>query len=150
MTQIRALIVRTARRVALVLTFTLVGLGCGLVIGSHGEQLAAAQHAAAAVSQAPHRVDLGLPVKVDAPAPAAVAAAPSGVGTDFGLMQIALPGGDWTQAQVTEVQAAADRVCEGLTAQVPVPDMVLTLTAQEGLTPGQAAAFVRAVSQTRC
>jgi hypothetical protein len=51
---------------------------------------------------------------------------------------------------VTEVQAAADRVCEGLTAQVPVPDMVLTLTAQEGLTPGQAAAFVRAVSQTRC
>jgi hypothetical protein len=147
MTQIRALIVRTAKRVALVLTFTLVGLGCGLVIGSHGEQLAAAQHAAAAQ---PHRVDLGLPVKVDAPAPAAVAAEPQGVGTDFGLMQIALPGGDWTQAQVTEVQAAADRVCEGLTAQVPVPDMVLTLTAQEGLTPGQAAAFVRAVSQTRC
>jgi hypothetical protein len=147
MTQIRALIVRTARRVALVLTFTLVGLGCGLVIGSHGEQLAAAQHAAAIQ---PHRVDLGLPVKVAAPAPAAVAAEPQGVGTDFGLMQIAMPGGDWTQAQVTEVQAAADRVCEGLTAQVPVPDMVLTLTAQEGLTPGQAAAFVRAVSQTRC
>jgi hypothetical protein len=120
MTQIRALIVRTARRVALVLTFTLVGLGCGLVIGSHGEQLAAAQHAAQ-----PHRVDLGLPVKVDAPAPAAVAAEPTGVGTDFGLMQIALPGGDWTQAQVTEVQAAADRAFHvgrvGAAAALPHP-----------------------------
>lgn len=67
------------------------------------------------------------------------------------LIAAALGSGvDFTQAQGLQVREAADRVCEGFTAQVPVTTMETTIAQEQGITPGQAHAFVIAAHDTLC
>lgn len=74
----------------------------------------------------------------------------SALGTDFGIVQLALGDADYTPEQVTEIIYAADRVCEGQTALVPVPVMVDSLVAEQGLDAVTAQAFVDMALATRC
>lgn len=95
-----------------------------------------------------HRID-AIPAAraVVAPAPAETIR----LGTDFGVVTLALGEGvDYTQDQVDEVLASADRVCEGRTAGVPHEVMAQTVAAQSGMAPRQAEAFVSLVLVTRC
>jgi len=76
---------------------------------------------------------------------------PSGLGTDFGLVTVALgEGTDFTQAQVDEILLAADRVCEGITAGVPVVVMADTLVQTQGIGDEAARDFVNLAATTRC
>jgi hypothetical protein len=53
-------------------------------------------------------------------------------------------------AEQSQVEAAADRVCEGVTGQVPVMGMADTLVEEQGMTDEQARAFVNEVAVQRC
>jgi hypothetical protein len=61
-----------------------------------------------------------------------------------------VPGTDLTLDQAREVVLAADRVCDGMTAGVPLMDMADTLTVDLGLTDTEAHAFVRSAAQVNC
>lgn len=75
----------------------------------------------------------------------------SGLGTDYGIVTLALgQGTDYTQTQVDEVLATADRVCEGLTSQVPVTVIEQTTAAQSGMDLPTAHDFVALVAAIRC
>lgn len=56
----------------------------------------------------------------------------------------------FTPAQLTELNYAADRVCEGLTANVPLMVLADTVSAEQGLTDEQAHDFVAEVALERC
>lgn len=106
-----------------------------------------ARHTAPAAPAAPaqlHRIDA-------IPAAQAQQEAPSGLGTDYGIVMLALgEGADYTPEQVAEVLASADRVCEGRTAGVPDEIMAQTVARQEGLDQARAQQFVALVGATRC
>lgn len=74
----------------------------------------------------------------------------SALGTDYGIVHLALGDADFTQAQVTEVLYAADRVCEGLTAEVPTPLLVQGIASESGMDKAVARDFVALVTATRC
>lgn len=60
------------------------------------------------------------------------------------------PGADLPADRVAELSLAADRTCEGLTAQVPVTVIEQTLTATEQLTVEEAHRFVEVAATVRC
>lgn len=59
-------------------------------------------------------------------------------------------GADVSAAQVTDIHLAADRVCEGFVAGVPVTTMEQVVAGEQGLTLGAAHAFVEAVHAVQC
>jgi hypothetical protein len=61
-----------------------------------------------------------------------------------------VPATELTLDQAREVIAAADRVCEGMTAGVPLMDMADALTVDLGLTDTEAHDFVKAAAQLNC
>lgn len=65
------------------------------------------------------------------------------------LLTAAAPGAELSPAQAAEVHATADRICEGLTAGVPVTTMETAVAADTGLPLPQAHAFV-AAALTAC
>jgi hypothetical protein len=60
------------------------------------------------------------------------------------------PDQDLTEAQATEVLLAADRVCEGMQAGVPLMDMAIEVQASQGLTGVEAHDFVKRAAQAHC
>lgn len=92
----------------------------------------------AAAVQAP-AVSAAAAVQVQEPAPAA----------DPFLAALA-PSSDFTPEQAAALSSAADRVCEGFTADVPVVVMEETLGAELHLTPAEAHSFVAAAAEARC
>lgn len=66
------------------------------------------------------------------------------------VLSAAFGDADFTEAQTQEVWLAADRICEGYTAGVPLMVMADQLVAEQGITDEQAHDFVRLVVQTRC
>lgn len=102
-----------------------------------------ARHTAPAAPAQLHRIDA-----IPAAQPVEEA---SGLGTDYGIVMLALgEGADYTPEQVTEVLASADRVCEGRGAGVPDEIMAQTVAHQEGLDQARAQQFVALVGATRC
>lgn len=99
------------------------------------------------------------PARAQVPAPAAQGgtaalsgpAHGTGAGADLAVLDAATPEGAeaLTPAQVVEVFATADRVCEGLTAGVPADRIVQTVGVQAGLPILDARAFVSAAT-ARC
>jgi hypothetical protein len=55
-----------------------------------------------------------------------------------------------TVGQLAEIELAADRVCEGLTAGVPMVEITRVLSEQQGLTDEQARDFANEVGVERC
>jgi membrane-bound lytic murein transglycosylase B len=138
----------TARYAALLaLAAALIcAIGALAAVGLTVELSRATLPAPAAPSQL-HRID-AIPAaqSVEAEAPGA-----SGLGTDYGIVTLALgEGTDHTQAQVSEVLASADRVCEGRTAGVPDEIMAQTVARESGLDQARAHQFVALVTATRC
>lgn len=72
------------------------------------------------------------------------------LGTDYGIVRVALGDADFTDAQVTEVLASADRVCEGQRAGVPITTLEQTVAADSGLDMPTAHDFVALVLLVRC
>jgi hypothetical protein len=56
----------------------------------------------------------------------------------------------FTAEQLAQIELAADRVCEGLTAGVPMVEIQAQLTASEGMDDAQARAFANEVAVSRC
>lgn len=59
-------------------------------------------------------------------------------------------GSDYTRTQLRQVRAAADRVCDGITAGVPLVDMASRLSADTGMDDTQSRNFVTVVGQQHC
>jgi hypothetical protein len=97
--------------------------------------------------------------RADTPAPAAQArtatlsgsavAHGTGLGSDLAVLSAAAPAGELSPAQATAVLESADRVCEGLTAEVPEGFMIRAVAEESGLSLPDAHAFVEA-AMTRC
>lgn len=128
-------------------------IGLGTLLLSQGGQ----QQPAELTTQAQAAVQLAEINAMQAEHPSLVAAsevteqpATSALGTDFGIVHLALGDADFAPEQVAEILLAADRVCEGLTAEVPAQVMVDTLVAQQGLDAATAQAFVDMATDTRC
>jgi hypothetical protein len=66
------------------------------------------------------------------------------------LVALLPEGTDFTPGMLTEVRAAADRVCEGVTAGVPVMVMADTLAVEQGLTDPEARHFVNQAALGYC
>lgn len=76
---------------------------------------------------------------------------PSGMlGTDYGIVRVALGDADFTQSQVTAVLASADRVCEGQRAGVPITTLEQGAAAASGMDMPTAHDFVALVLLVRC
>jgi hypothetical protein len=124
---------RYARYLALGLI--LLGLGLALAVGQH------AQAAPAAVTY--HRID-AIPVQH------AGGTDVSGTLDRQAALTAAAGAGELSPVQVARMNAAAQRVCEGWTAEVPLIDMDAALVRDEGLTPVQAHDFVLAALHLVC
>lgn len=83
-------------------------------------------------------------------APAAAATAPAPAYSVPALAEELAPGADLTVAQADALTLAADRVCEGLTAEVPVMVLADTLVTQQGLSDEEARDFVHAAAAGHC
>jgi hypothetical protein len=59
-------------------------------------------------------------------------------------------GAGYTYEQVREIRAAADRVCEGIRAEVPMVDMTAALSTAYGLDDATARNFVTVVARAHC
>lgn len=69
----------------------------------------------------------------------------TGVGPDLAVLDAAAPaGGDLSPRQAAQALLAADRVCEGVTANVPEGFLIRTAATEGGLTPADAHRFVEA------
>jgi molecular chaperone DnaK (HSP70) len=99
------------------------------------------------------RADTPAPPAQDRTATLSGSAAPlrgTGIGPDLAVLSAAAPQGEaLTPAQTTAALQAADRVCEGLTAEVPEGFMIRAVADESGLPLSDAHAFVEA-AMTRC
>lgn len=93
-------------------------------------------------------------VRTAEPAPAAVEVAPAMHAVQAApvdpFLVILAPGTDFAPEQAQELTYAADRVCEGQTAEVPVPVMVDTLVRDQGMTLDEATHFVNTALSVHC
>jgi uncharacterized protein involved in copper resistance len=80
-------------------------------------------------------------ITLDAPATPAPAVDP--------VIEQLMPGTEVTPERAQQLAEAADRVCEGVAAQVPVVDMAATLSADLGLDDTEARTFVAVAADTR-
>lgn len=128
---------RTARTL-LALALVLAGFALLAALLAPGTARSAAPQV-----QQPQNVVAAVPTQQTAPA----TGIGTGVSADLALFQIASADGEiLTPAQSTEVLYAADRICEGFTAKVPVADMLVELQVSQGLDPEQAQAFMDAAA----
>jgi hypothetical protein len=88
----------------------------------------------------------GAPAQADPPAPAAE----ERTATLSGFLPALAPDSDFTPAQAEALTLAADRVCDGFTADVPVVVMVDTLMADLGLTGPEARRLVEVAGVEVC
>jgi hypothetical protein len=99
------------------------------------------------------RADTPAPPAQDRTATLNGSAAPlrgTGIGPDLAVLSAAAPQGEaLTPAQTTAALQSADRVCEGLTAEVPEGFMVRAVAEDSGLSLSDAHVFVEA-AMTRC
>jgi hypothetical protein len=99
------------------------------------------------------RADTPAPPAQDRTATLSGSAAPlrgTGIGPDLAVLSAAAPQGEiLTPAQTTAALQSADRVCEGLTAEVPEGFMVRAVAEDSGLSLSDAHVFVEA-AMTRC
>lgn len=75
--------------------------------------------------------------------------APAAVEVDPFLVALA-PGTHFAPEHADALLAAADRVCEGVTAEVPVVDMANALAESLGLTDEEARDFVNTAATVHC
>jgi hypothetical protein len=99
------------------------------------------------------RADTPAPPASDRTATLSGSAAPlrgTGIGPDLAVLSAAAPAGEiLTPAQTIAALQSADRVCEGLTAEVPEGFMVRAVAEDSGLSLSDAHVFVEA-AMTRC
>jgi hypothetical protein len=99
------------------------------------------------------RADTPAPPAQDRTATLSGSAAPlrgTGIGPDLAVLSAAAPAGEiLTPAQTIAALQSADRVCEGLTAEVPEGFMVRAVAEDSGLSLSDAHVFVEA-AMTRC
>jgi hypothetical protein len=133
---------RAARhaRAALVLVALAVALAVGALLG---------------VAASPSGADAVQPVApaVDEPAVPAAPALPTLPGYDAAdpfVVALLGPDTDASPERVVELLLAADRVCEGFTAEVPVVDLADTVAEELSLTDEEARAFVNTAGTVRC
>jgi len=122
---------RTAARTALVLVALAIALAIGAVLG-----VAASPSGADAVQPAPAVVE-----------PAPVVEAPALADDPF---LGALLGDAGLPENAEELSLAADRVCEGFTAEVPLVVMADTIAVEFGVDDEQAREFVNLAGTIRC
>lgn len=79
-----------------------------------------------------------------------VAAEPAARSTVDPLLTALAPGSDLAPDTAAALLAAADRVCEGVTAEVPVVDMANALTVELSLTDEEARTFVNTAATVHC
>jgi hypothetical protein len=100
------------------------------------------------------RADTPAPPAQERTAPLSGSAAPvrgTGIGADLAVLSAAAPQGteSLSPAQTAAALESADRVCEGLTAEVPEGFMIRAVADESGLSLSDAHAFVEA-AMTRC
>jgi Protein of unknown function (DUF732) len=98
--------------------------------------------------------DLLLPAdpaaRADTPAPAAQERTATLSGPDAAFLSVLAPGTELEPGQAAALVEAADRVCEGVTAAVPVVVMADTVAADLGLSDTEARHLVNTAATTRC
>jgi hypothetical protein len=77
-------------------------------------------------------------------------AIPALQGAEAEFLTALAPGSDFTEEQARDLTSWAFKVCEGITAEVPVVDMADVLVREVGMTDAEARDFVTVAGDTVC